>query len=74
MKDNCRKGQSSLEIAVVFTVLLLFLLGMLRIWFWGNNDLIRRQQEYIDSRSYNGTLPAHNTTTLSDSMVFQGGN
>lgn len=74
MKDNCCKGQTSLEITLVFVALLLFLLGMLRIFFWGNNDLIMRQRGYINSRGNQGALPTHTTTPLSDSMIFRGGN
>jgi hypothetical protein len=74
MKKLNPGGQSSLEITGVFVALLLFLLGMLRIWFWGNNDLIRRQSDYIRTRGLNGTWPIHTTIPISDSLLFSGRN
>ncbi len=70
MKDNPVKGQSSLEIALVLVAVLLFLLGMVRIFFWGNTDLIKRQKDYLKSRGIAGTWPVHRTSSLSDGNIF----
>ena len=67
----CKKSQVSLEIAISFIVILLFLIGMVRIWFWGNSDLLKRQDDYINTRSArHGHWPIHNTDELDDSKVF----
>ena len=70
MKRFNYKGQSSLEIAISFGVLILFLVGMLRIFFWGNNTMLERQKNYISSRSRDGIWPLPATTPLSDTRLF----
>ena len=68
-----KKARVCLEIALSFVAILLFLLGMLRIWFWSNEDLFERQTDYIATRSATkGEWPIHNTVELSDSIVFSG--
>jgi hypothetical protein len=74
MKAKGCQGQSSIELSVVFVIILVFLLGMFRIWFWGNNDLYRRQNDYINTRGRNGTWPVHNTPALTDNWIFHGRN
>ncbi|MCM8801117.1 MAG: hypothetical protein NC912_03780 [Candidatus Omnitrophica bacterium] len=66
------RAQVSLEISISFVAILLFLLGMLRIWFWVNNDLIERQRDYISTRRDLGRWPIHQTRKLSDNIVFRG--
>lgn len=67
------KAQVSLEVSLVFVAVLLFLLGMMRVWFWGNRDLYQRQNNYINTRSATqGTWPIHETADLNDDIVFRG--
>ena len=67
-----QKGQVSLEIALVFVAVLLFLLGMLRVFFWANNDLVARQKDYLQTRDEQGRWPIHRTANLTDDNVFKG--
>ena len=66
------QGQVSLEITIVFVAVLLFLLGMLRILFWGNNDLFLRQKDYDRTRDAQGRWPIHSSSNLSDDVIFRG--
>lgn len=67
-----KQAQVSIELSLAFVAVLLFLMGMLRIWFWGNNELYTRQQDYINSRAADdGKWPIH-TSTLSDNTIFHG--
>lgn len=68
-----KKAQVSLEVSLAFVAVLLFLLGMIRIWFWGNRDLYQRQSNYIATRSATqGIWPMHTTADFSDDIVFRG--
>jgi hypothetical protein len=50
-----RKGQSTLETALIFIVLIAFLMGLTNIWIWSNNQIVHRQVEYNNSRVEAGT-------------------
>lgn len=67
-----QKGQVSLEIALVFVAVLLFFLGMLRVFFWANNDLVARQNDYQQTRDEQGRWPVHTSNPLNDDTVFRG--
>ncbi len=68
-----QRAQVSIEISLAFVVVLLFLICMLRIWFWSNSDLYERQRDYINTRSAtSGTWPMHESRELSDNIVFRG--
>ena len=67
------RAQVSLEISLCFVAILLFLIYMLRIWFWANRELFTRQGDYINSRSAtSGSWPIHSSAELSDGLVFRG--
>jgi len=50
-----RKGQSTLETAVIFVVVILLLAGITKMWLWANNQIVQRQLSYNDSRVQAGT-------------------
>jgi len=50
-----KRGQSTIEIAFVFAGIVLLFAAILHIWFWGNKQMVRRQQSYNDSRVTAGT-------------------
>ena len=64
-----QKAQVLLEITLVFVALLLFFVGMLNIWFWFNNDLVKRQKDYISSRDQRGRWPIHEPE-IKDEDIF----
>lgn len=49
------KGQSTLETAVVFIIIILFLGGITKIWLWANNQIVQRQLRYNAGRVAAGT-------------------
>jgi uncharacterized protein (UPF0333 family) len=49
------RGQGTLEMAFVIIIMVLFLGGIINIWFWANNQMARRQIEYNSSRVIAGT-------------------
>lgn len=49
------KGQSSLESAIVFVLVVLFLGGITKIWLWANRQIVERQIRYNNSRVIAGT-------------------
>ncbi len=52
-----KRGQGSLEIAVVFVCLFLLIGGIMKMWFWMNYNIVRRQQKYNETRRDAGTSP-----------------
>lgn len=67
-----QRAQVTLEISLTLIAVLLFVLGMLRIWFWLNDDLYQRQKDYISTRKDLGTWPIHESSELNDGVVFKG--
>ena len=55
-----RRGQGSLEIAVVFVSLFLLVGGIMKIWLWMNYNIVKRQQHYNATRVKAGTSPKWN--------------
>lgn len=49
------KGQCTLETAIVFILIILFLGGITKIWLWANNQIVQRQLRYNASRVTAGT-------------------
>ena len=49
------KGQSMLEVCIIFITLVLFLAGVMKIWLWSNNQFVYRQRDYNASRVEAGT-------------------
>ena len=45
-----KKGQATLESAMVLILTILMLGGILHIWFWANGQLVKRQRSYQASR------------------------
>jgi len=50
-----KRGQSTLETAVVLFMLVLFLGSVTNIWLWMNNQIVKRQIEYNATRVEAGT-------------------
>jgi hypothetical protein len=58
MRSNRQKnkaGQGVLEMTIVIVLMTLLLGGILNIWLWANNQIVRRQKEYNASRVVAGT-------------------
>ena len=51
-----KKAQVSLEIAIIFISIVLFLLGVIRIWVWSQSQLIGRQKSFNSTRVEAGTV------------------
>lgn len=49
------KGQSMLEVCIILIILVLFLAGVMKIWLWSNNQIVKRQSEYNLTRVEAGT-------------------
>jgi len=49
------KGQSMLEVAFIFILIFLLLGGIMKIWFWANNQIVYRQIDYNAKRILAGT-------------------
>ena len=43
-------GQATLETAITFVIIILLLGGIINIWLWANNQIVRRQLEYNKTR------------------------
>jgi uncharacterized protein (UPF0333 family) len=50
-----QKGQASLETAIAFVMVILLLAGIIKMWFWANNQIVQRQVRYNASRVAAGT-------------------
>lgn len=51
-----RKSQAILEVALIFIIGLFLFFGIMGIWFWGDNQIAKRQPEYNQTRVGAGTL------------------
>ncbi|MCX5709636.1 MAG: hypothetical protein NT088_02770 [Candidatus Omnitrophica bacterium] len=49
------KGQGTIETVMAFIILVIVLGGMVNIWFWFNNQMIKRQVAYNNTRVTAGT-------------------
>lgn len=50
-----RRGQGTLETVIAFIMIILFLGGIIKIWFWANNQIVKRQLRYNATRVAAGT-------------------
>lgn len=50
-----KKGQSTLETTFVMILVTLLLGGILNIWLWANNQMVKRQKRYNETRVAAGT-------------------
>lgn len=50
-----RKGQSSLEVTLVFIFVVLLVGGITKIWLWSNKQIVERQLRYNATRVTAGT-------------------
>lgn len=53
MKEE--KGQSTLEVALTVIVVVILIGGIIKIWFWANNQIVERQLRYNATRVAAGT-------------------
>ncbi len=77
---NNKKGQSPLETAAVFVIMVLLIGGITNIWLWANNQIVQRQLSYNDTRiaagtssdSYTLVWPVYTPPELTEGMVVLG--
>lgn len=50
-----KKGQAILEVSISFILLIVLLCGILKVWFWFNNNMVKRQVGYNATRVQAGT-------------------
>ena len=50
-----KKGQASLETSLAIVALIILLGGMVKIWFWANNQIVERQISFNAGRVSAGT-------------------
>lgn len=50
-----KSGQSILEIALILIMIFLVVGGIIKIWFWQNNQIVERQLKYNETRVSAGT-------------------
>ncbi|MFA4853983.1 MAG: hypothetical protein WC616_01350 [Candidatus Omnitrophota bacterium] len=75
-----KRGQSTTEIAFVFAGIVLLFAAILQIWFWGNKQIVLRQQSYNAGRVTAGTSsdtytlqwPVYKPDELTENMVLRG--
>ncbi|MFH0763272.1 MAG: hypothetical protein V1925_05235 [Candidatus Omnitrophota bacterium] len=81
LKD--KKGQATLETALAFIIIILFLGGIIKIWFWANNQIVQRQVRFNETRVAAGTSsdtyklesnwPVYTPPALKEEDVLLGG-
>ena len=49
------KGQSTLELSLVFVLMVLLVGGIVKIWLWSNKQIVERQLRYNATRVAAGT-------------------
>jgi flagellin-like protein len=49
-----KKGQSAIETSLAFVAVVILLAGMVKIWFWANNQIVERQIYFNNSRVFAG--------------------
>lgn len=75
-----KKGQSTLEVALTFIMVILLVGGIIKIWLWSNEQIIRRQIKYNETRVSAGTAidtyklnwPVYAPRELSEDEVLIG--
>lgn len=75
-----KRGQSTTEIAFVFAGIVLLFAAIMQIWFWGNKQIVRRQQAYNSGRVTAGTSsdtytlqwPVYKPEELKEETVLKG--
>ncbi len=75
-----KRGQSTTEIAFVFAGIILLFAAIMQIWFWGNKQIVRRQQSYNAGRVTAGTSsdtytlqwPVYTPPALTEDAVLRG--
>lgn len=50
-----KKAQATLEFTVAFVIITALLLGMLSLWKWSSDRIVKRQLEYNSTRVEAGT-------------------
>lgn len=50
-----KKGQGTIEVTLVVVIVILLLSGIINIWIWANNQIVRRQMRYNETRVAAGT-------------------
>lgn len=61
-----KKGQSSLEVALIFIIIVLLIGGITKIWIWSNNQIVERQLSYNGQRVRAGTSSDTYTLLMPD--------
>jgi len=45
-----KRGQGTLETVMAFIIIIILVGGMVNIWFWFNNQMVKRQLQYNATR------------------------
>jgi len=45
-----RKGQGTMEITIIMVVVICLLYGLIKMWIWGNRQIVMRQIAYNNTR------------------------
>ena len=73
-----RTGQSTLEVALTVIIIVILIGGIVKIWFWSNNQIVERQLRYNATRVAAGTAvdtyklkwPVYTPSELKESDVL----
>ena len=76
---NNKYGQSTLEAALSFIVIVLLIGGIVKIWLWSNKQIVERQLRYNQTRVQAGTgsdtyepvWPVYQSESLREEDVLQ---
>ena len=51
-----KKGQVTLEFALIFVIMIALLAGLISLWKWSSDNIIRRQIDYNATRQTAGSI------------------
>jgi len=79
LKKN-KSGQVTLEVSLVFVIIVVLLGGIINIWLWSNKQIVERQLRYNEGRVVAGTStdtyqrlwPVYKPQELTEDMVLKG--
>ncbi|MDD5129218.1 MAG: pilus assembly protein [Candidatus Omnitrophica bacterium] len=58
-----KKAQATLEFTVVFVIMVFLLMGMISLWKWSSDNMVKRQIDYNASRKEAGTRSSDSTVS-----------
>lgn len=77
---NNKSGQSTLEVALSFVLIVLLIGGIVKIWLWSNQQIVERQLRYNQTRvqagtgsdTYQAAWPVYTPSELKENEVLLG--